>query len=174
MRFQDQDKIDLIIITHEHSDHFEPDLIIELQKKTDALVLTTPFVAQKLKKMKTYVKPLKVGDSFILDTATFCAEHSNHPANQPLSFVVCNEIATIYHPNDSRPFPEMSLIARKHSPDIMIYTGNLIGAIPEIVDLIKPGLIVTYPDPRLKHIDMPGVAVKALKPGEISIYPDVA
>ena len=39
---------DAIVITHEHSDHFDPELVRELQKRTNASILTTPFVAERL------------------------------------------------------------------------------------------------------------------------------
>ena len=164
------DVIDVIIITHEHSDHFDQDLVIDIHKQKKIPVLTTPFLAQRLDELGEYVKPLKVGDSFGLKDTTFYAEYSNHSANQPLSFIICTKVANIYHPNDSRPFHEMSLIRRKYSPDLMIYTGNSLGEIPEIVDMIRPRTIVSYSDPRFKDMDIPGVEIKTLNHGEVYSY----
>ena len=150
MKSYKKDKIDLIIITHEHIDHFDQDLVIELQEQNSAPVLTTPFLAKKLVELEGYVIPLKVGDSFKLNDTAFYAEYSNHTANQPLSFVICTKIANIYHPNDSRPFPEMSLIRKKYNPYLMVYTGNSIGEIPEMADMIRPKIIISYSDHRFK------------------------
>ena len=55
---------DAIVVTHEHLDHFDPELVRKLQRKTGALILTPPFVAQILRKEET--KALEVGDSLFL------------------------------------------------------------------------------------------------------------
>ena len=167
VKCRDEDTIDLIIITHEHSDHFERDLVINLQKQKNALVLTTPFLAQKLEEIEEYVKPLKVEDSFKSKDISFYAEYSNHQANQPLSFVICSETVTIYHPNDSRPFPEMSVIREKYNPGLMLFTGTLLGEMPEMAEMIRPKVIVSYSDPRLQKMKIPGIEIKALNPGEV-------
>lgn len=37
---------DAIIITHEDNDHFDAGLVIALQQRNSAIVVTTPYVAQ--------------------------------------------------------------------------------------------------------------------------------
>ena len=166
-----KDKIDLIIITHEHSDHFDRDLVIDLQKQKNAHILTTPFIARQLGELGGSLRPLKVGDSFKSNDTAFCAEYSNHPGNHPLSFVICPHVATIYHPNDSRPFPEMRSIRRRYNPDLMVYTGNSLGEIPEIAELIRPKTILSYWDHRFKNMEIPGIEIKMVKHGEVYCYP---
>jgi len=164
------EKIDLIIITHEHSDHFDQGLAIDIQRQQNAHILTTPFIAQKLRELGGFLRPLKIGDSFESTEMAFCAEYSNHPGNQPLSFVICHDVATIYHPNDSRPFPEMRSIRRKYNPDLMVYTGNSLKEIPEIAELIRPKTILSYRDQRFKDMEIPGIEIKTVKHGEVYSY----
>jgi L-ascorbate metabolism protein UlaG (beta-lactamase superfamily) len=42
------DDIDLIVITHEHADHFDKKLVTGIHNRTNAVILTTPFVAGQL------------------------------------------------------------------------------------------------------------------------------
>lgn len=166
----EEERIDLIIITHEHIDHFDHDLVIKLQERNNALVLTTPFLAQKLKELEKYVIPLHVGDSFKFNDIMLYAEYSNHTANQPLSFIFSTNIVNIYHPNDSRLFPEMYSIRSKYRPHLMVYTGNAIGEMPDMVKMIKPKVIVSYSDLRLKGMKISGVEIKMLKHEEVYRY----
>ena len=162
-----EEKIDLIIITHEHSDHFDQALVINIQRQKNAHILTTPFIAKQLGELGGFLRPLKIGDSFKSNEIAFCAEYSNHPGNQPLSFVICHDVATIYHPNDSRPFPEMRSIRKKYNPDLMVYTGNSLREIPEIAALIRPKTILSYRDQRFKNMEIPGIEIKTVKHGEV-------
>ena len=134
---------DVIAITHEHSDHFAPELVKDLQEKTSALVLTTPFVAQMLPGLETRI--LSVGDSFIVGDLEIHAEYCKHPGNQPLSFVISTESGiTIYHPSDSESFPEMVRMRETYEPDILLYSGTSLENAAQIASLIKPQVIVSY------------------------------
>ena len=136
-------QIDAIVITHEHPDHFDPELIRELQKKTRATVLTTPFIAQRVPGERT--KALKVGDSFVLKDVEFHAERCDHPANQPLSFVISTEGGiTIYHPSDSDPFPEMADLKRKYKPNILLYLGTGLENAARMAKLVQPQVAVSF------------------------------
>ncbi len=135
-------RADAIVITHEHSDHFDPELVQELQKRTGAVVLTTRFVARRL--LCDNVEALTVGDSFVVKGITLYAEHCHHPANQPLSFVVAAEGITIYHPSDSSAFPAMARIRGKYRPQVLLYWGTSLENGVEIAKLVKPQIIVSY------------------------------
>jgi L-ascorbate metabolism protein UlaG (beta-lactamase superfamily) len=136
-------RADAIIITHEHSDHFAPELAQSLQKKTGALVLTTAFVAQRLSGART--KILNVGDSFAVKDFELHAEPCKHSANQPLSFVISTEGGiTIYHPGDSEAFPEMASFRERYKPDILLYSGTSLENAAQIAKLVKPQVVVSY------------------------------
>lgn len=170
---------DAIIITHEHPDHFDPGLAKELQKRTNATVLTTPFVAQRLGGEKT--RALSVGDAIVLKDVEIHAERCDHPANQPLSFIILTKSGTtIYHPSDSDPFPEMADLERKYKPDILVYLGVSIGNAARIAGLVKPQVAVScYTDggSQGKFIeavgrDVPKTTAKTIKRFEIYRYPE--
>ncbi len=134
---------DLLVITHEHSDHFAPELVRSLQKKIGALVLSTAFVAQRLSGAKT--KILNVGDSFAARDFELHAERCEHSANQPLSFVISTESGiTIYHPSDSECFPEMARLRETYKPDILLYSGTSLKNAVQIAKLINPRVVVSY------------------------------
>lgn len=142
MSLEESIQADGIVITHEHVDHFEPWLAKELQKRTKAPILTTPFIAQTLSREN--VKALKVGDSFDINEIRLHAEYCDHAANQPLSFIIAAEGATIYHPSDGHPFPGMAEIREKYKPDLMLYWGTSLDNGVAIAKLIKPRVILSY------------------------------
>lgn len=170
---------DAIVITHEHSDHFDPELVRELQKKTNATVLTTPFVAQRLPGEK--IKALKVNDSFVLKDVELHAERCDHPANQPLSFIMSTNYGiTVYHPSDSDSFPEMVELEKKYKPNILLYLGTSLGNAAQIARLVRPQTVVScYTDMESERklieamkIRAPETQVKMLKRFEVYQYPE--
>ncbi len=179
IKLEEYIQADAIVVTHEHSDHFDPELVRELQKKTNATVLTTPFVAQRLRGEQT--KALKVGDSFGLKDTELYAERCDHPANQPLSFIISTKSGiTIYHPSDSDPFPEMAELEKKYKPDVLAYLGVSLGNAAQITKLVKPQAVVScYTDgeSQRKFIEvmkkeMPRTQAKLIKRFEIYQYPE--
>ena len=168
---------DAIIITHEHYDHFDPKSALELQRQTQAIILTTPFVARSL--LSDRVKALKVGDSFTLKGVKLYAEHCEHPANQPLSFVIEAEGITLYHPSDSDPFPGMIGLREKYKPELLLYWGTSMENGVEIAKLIKPEIILSYDDSsgspqRFREIanrEILGIRIETIKQSEIYQYP---
>ncbi|MBA7495551.1 hypothetical protein ES702_06138 [subsurface metagenome] len=170
---------DVIAITHEHFDHFDPELVRGLQKKTNAPVLTSPFVAQRLPSDK--VKSLRVGDSFRIKDVKLHAEYCDHPANQPLSFVISTESGiTIYHPNDSNPFGGMAKLRERFKPDILLYFGTSLEKASQIARLVRPQVILSYytdMESRRRFTDkvereVPGTNATIIKRFEIYQYPN--
>ncbi|MDY6970556.1 MAG: MBL fold metallo-hydrolase [Spirochaetota bacterium] len=170
IKFPQDQNIDIIIVTHEHSDHYDKELLIDLQKQKNAYILTTPYIAKRLGDMGGYVKSLEANDTFHYNGIDVFAEYSNHSANNPLSFVISLGFVNIYHPNDSRVFPEMSLIREKYHPELMLFTGNLLSDVPEMAEIIKPNIILSYQDIRYKDMKIPGIDIKTVKHGEVYIY----
>lgn len=176
---EDYIEADAIVITHEHLDHFDRELVRKLQKKTDALILTTPFVAQRLPGEDT--RALEVGESFVIKDVRLYAERCEHPANQPLAFIISTENGiTIYHPSDSEPFPEMTGIGERYKPDILVYFGTSLEKATQIARLVKPQVVVSYyADIRSQlefaerlRIELPEANMKTIKRFEIYQYPE--
>lgn len=132
-----------IVITHEHLDHFDPELVARLQRKTQAQVLTTPFVARHLTCGR--VNALRVNDHIAVGDVELHAHASLHPANQPLSFLISTESGiAIYHSDDSEPFPEMRELGEKYKPQILLFSGTSLEDGVQIAKLIEPKVVVSY------------------------------
>ena len=167
----DAQGIDAIIITHEHADHFDKELALEMLRRSGAPIITTPFVAQKLEGVGEKVRGLRVGESVKIKDMTFYAECCLHPANQPLSIVIKTEAVTVYHPSDSQPFTGMEEIAHKYNPDILLYMATSKRGLRMIAEKLKPKVVVSYFAPRFAEVDIPGIELKMLKQFEVYKYP---
>lgn len=136
-------KADEIIITHEHYDHFSPSLVRALHHKTNARILTTQFVAQRLADVDTQV--LRVNDRIVCGDLSLLVTLCEHSANEPLAFVISTQDGILlYHPGDSKPIAEMAQLAEKHKPDILLYSGNSLKNAAQIASLIKPQVTISY------------------------------
>jgi len=134
---------DVIVITHEHYDHFSPILVRKLHKKTGAPILTTQFVAQRLEGIDT--KILNEEEHINFKDFELYGVHCEHSANGPLSFMVSTQNGIrIYHPSDSKPFAEMVRLRKKENPDILLYSGNSLENAAQIAKLVRPRLAVSY------------------------------
>jgi len=163
--------LDLIVITHEHTDHFDKNLVLKLQKKTKAIVLTTPYVANHLAGLEGMVKALRPGDCFEIKDVSFHAERSNHIANEPLTFVIKTAAATIFHPSDSEYFPEMEVIRKNYKPELVIYMGSSKDNLRAISSVICPHAILSYAYPMLERDQLQNVKVVMLKRFDWYYYP---
>jgi len=167
----DQYDVDLVIVTHEHMDHFDKNLVMEISWQTNAVVLTTPYVARLLNGLANVVS-LKPGDFYTINEVNIFAEDSNHTANDPLTFIVKSSDIAVFHPNDSDYFPELEAIGIKYKPDVMIYMGSSERNLRAIGFAVRPKIIVSYAHPMLKELAVPNIKVKALKQFEWFHYPD--
>ena len=167
----DAQGVNAIVITHEHYDHFDEKLVLEMQKGSDAIIITTPFVAQKLEGIGEKVKGIRVGDSVKIKDVTFCAEYNEHMANQPLSFIIKTDTVTIYHPDDSDPSPGMKEIGNKYEPDIMLYMGTSEKDLIKITEMVRPSIVILHFDSRFADLKIPGVELRTLKQCETFRYP---
>lgn len=165
----DASMIDAIVITHEHADHFDKGLVLEMQARSGAQILTTPYVARKL---GGKTGGLGAGESVKIKDMTFYTERCVHPANEPLAFVMKTGGVTIYHPSDSEAFPEMKEIKRNYNPDILLYLGTTKKELVGITELVRPKIVVSYFASRFADLKVPGVQLKMVNQFETFIYPD--
>ncbi len=166
------DVLNVIVITHEHADHFDKNLVLEMQKNTGARILTTPFVAKQLTSDGSPVMPMKPGDSYeIGKNVVIYAEKSNHNANQALTFFVESKMATIFHPSDSACYPKLESLRDKYRPSIIVFVGNSMKNLVDISMLMNPKVVVTYDYPDIKSIDLPNTMVASLKQFEWYHFP---
>ena len=144
--------VDAILITHEHYDHLDPPLVIEIQKATDCTVIADAASTKKLKLAlpNDKLKEIKPGMEIKIGEVSVKAEKSNHPAQAPVTYIITSEDnVKVFHTADSLPFPELAKLGQKENFDVVFCTiGIAPGASPqtgfEIAWLTKPQLAVPY------------------------------
>jgi L-ascorbate metabolism protein UlaG (beta-lactamase superfamily) len=144
--------VDAILITHEHYDHLDPPLVIEIQKATGCSVIADAASTKKLNLAipSDILQEIKPGMEIKIGEVSVKAEKSNHPAQAPVTYIITSEDQVkVYHTADSLPFPELAKMAQKESFDMVFCTvGIAPGASPqtgfEIAWLTKPQIAVPY------------------------------
>jgi len=145
--------IDAILVTHEHYDHLDQNLVAELQKLTQCTVVADPTSFRRLRNVipADKLQEAKQGSDIKVGDVSVTVEKSNHPpAATPISYVVSSEDGLkLFHTADSLPFPEMVGIGEREKLDVVFCTvGIAPGASPEtgvdIARLSKPKVAVPY------------------------------
>jgi L-ascorbate metabolism protein UlaG (beta-lactamase superfamily) len=137
---------DVILITHEHHDHFSPTDVEKLRKPGTAIV-TIKQVAAQLKGDVRVVKPgdtLSVGGIIVEAVLAYNPSKQFHPRPAGnVGFIVTAGGRRIYHAGDTDLIPEMSDI----KADVALlpvggkYTMDA-GEAARAADLIQPGVAV--------------------------------
>ena len=143
---------DAILITHEHYDHLDQRLINKIQKNTNCHVIADPASTRSLKNTipPDKLEEIRAGVETKIGEVTIKAERSQHPAAQPVTFIITSEDGVkIFHTADSLPFPEMVEIGEREKFDLAFCSvGIAPGASPEsgfeIARLTKPQVAVPY------------------------------
>ena len=175
-------KVDVIAISHEHPDHWEQELVVELHQVTGAMVAATPFLAARLADLPSNkVRPMEEGNCLEVGGAQLIALRCLHSARQPVAFLLRSEDGiSLYHPSDSSPFPEMAEVREKYRPRILLYMGTSFESGARIAQTVRPEVLVSYKiEPpaagdRAREILTsltPGIRYKALQRHEIFVYP---
>ena len=200
--------LDMIAISHSHSDHWDPQLVVRLQQRTQAMVATSPFLANRLNGAPVPVKesssnpaavgatvpeiPLysslqrvgneylgsrettdqgnsdqvmavQPGDKLMIGDVTITALRCDHPAVDPLSFLLeTADGVTVYLPGDTTPYAGMGeLVDEGPNPglaatsvpegagprvrvDILLWMGTALNDGARIAQLVRPKLFLTY------------------------------
>jgi len=143
---------DAILVTHEHYDHLDQRLVVEIQKNTNCRVIADQTSARSLKNTlpPNKLEEIRPGLETKIGEVIIKAEKSQHPAAQPVTLIITSEDGVkIFHTSDSLPFPEMVAIGEREKLDLAFCTvGIAPGATPEtgfeIARLTKPQVAVPY------------------------------
>lgn len=145
-------KADLILITHDHFDHCDPDKVKQLQKEDTLIITTTP----SARKLSGNVRTAGPGESFevkgvnIKVTTSYNIDKFRspgvpyHPKGSVIGFVFTMDGTTIYHPGDTDFIPEMKNLGKIDIALLPIggtYTMDALEAAQAAVT-IKPRVVI--------------------------------
>jgi L-ascorbate metabolism protein UlaG (beta-lactamase superfamily) len=147
------EKADVILVTHEHRDHFSKDDVIKISK-ANTIVVAPPSVAQKFDGKVTVAKP---GDKLIVSGVSIevvPAYNPNKPfhpkASGHVGYIVTLNGKRIYHTGDTDLIPEMAQI--KCDVALLPVSGKYVMTAieaAEAANTLKPALAIPmhYGDP---------------------------
>jgi L-ascorbate metabolism protein UlaG (beta-lactamase superfamily) len=143
---------DAILITHEHYDHLDQRLVKEIQKTTNCKVIADPASTKRLQHLIPVEKLIEInpGSEIHLGEVSIKAEKCNHPASDPVTYIITSEDGVkVFHTADSLPFEELENIGTREKFDVVFCTvGIAPGTSPEtgfeIAKLTKPQVAVPY------------------------------
>jgi len=144
--------VDIILLTHEHYDHFDSRLVKESQKVSNCTIIADPASAFQLKPHIPIDKlqVIRIGDTIKVGEVSIKAAKCNHQARYPNTYIITSEDGVkVYHTADSLPFPELAKMGLDEKFDLVFCSvGITKNASPEsgfeIARLTKPPLVVPY------------------------------
>ena len=102
-KLKDLQDASIILVTHEHTDHFDKELLEQIAKKNDCLIVAHDFLLRELKNIpKRQLVPIVADNKLQLRGFTIKALPAHHPqAFFPLSFMVEADGVNIFHAGDT-------------------------------------------------------------------------
>jgi len=97
------DRLDVIFITHDHGDHFDPNTTIAMQAKTGSFVIADPTSASMLIDEIPEDKLIQIesNEQMTISEITVEAFAAEHPSETPLIYVIEFDGFRIFHGSDS-------------------------------------------------------------------------
>jgi len=97
------DRLDVIFITHDHGDHFDPDTTIAMQTKTGSFVIADSTSASMLsgKIPEDKLIQIKSNEQMTTSEITVDAFAAEHPTKTPLIYIIEFDGFRIFHGSDS-------------------------------------------------------------------------
>jgi len=175
---------DIIIVSHEHFDHFDKSLVKKLHKGK-AIIIAPGHIISELKGEipEEHLRKVSAEDVVEHEGLKIIACEADHPSPEPLTFIIQSENGvTIYHAIDSRTFDGMKEIGEKYSIDVAIAPiGIAPGTSPReaarAIKMLKPKIAIPHHakggfEEFKKIIEKEGIEsqVKIIKQGEIYVY----
>jgi L-ascorbate metabolism protein UlaG (beta-lactamase superfamily) len=182
----DVDKADIVLVTHDHTDHGFVEGR-EICKKTGAYFVALNELAHKAGEQGVEnIHTLNIGGSVNIGGVTVTLVQAFHSAGTgaPTGFVVRFPSGSFYHAGDTGVFSSMELLGELYPMDLVFlpiggYFTSDIHQAELAVKLLKPKTVIpmhydTFPviqaNPEkfkgMVETSSPGVSVKILKPGD--------
>ena len=104
--------LDLILITHEHLDHFNAESTIEIHEKTGAPVVVSAGVYPSLKGKIASDKLIEMlpNDLNIINGITVKAIPARHPVDRPVMYLINMDGLAVFHGSDSGFVDELNKV----------------------------------------------------------------
>jgi len=132
--------IALILVTHEHFDHFDKELIEKIATRDSSCVVAAEPLLQQLNLNKRFLHPIKMHQSISLRGVEITAIPAHHPqAFYPLGFMISYNGRSVFHSGDTSLLDDFSQL----KPDVALlpiggtYTMDCVDAI-RAVKTMKP------------------------------------
>lgn len=121
-------KADFILLTHGHGDHVGD--TVEIAKRNDALVISTPEIATYLSWKGIRTHGMNIGGSYEFEFGKLKQTQAFHSSGyvtedkqiiylgMPTGLLITIEGKTIYHAGDTGLFSDMKLIGEQHPIDV--------------------------------------------------------
>ncbi len=101
-------KCDLILITHEHFDHFEPETVVEIAERTWATVVAPKAVLRELRLPERQKMEVKAGDKFQAKGVELEVVQAIHPQSaHPVGYIIEKDGIRVYAAGDTYEFSGM-------------------------------------------------------------------
>lgn len=101
-------KADFVLITHEHTDHFEKDTVQEIVRRTGSMLVAPRNVLAQVNVPENRKVDVRVGDKFDLYGVSIEVTPAIHPQSEyPVGYVIGSGGKRIYHAGDTYEFAKM-------------------------------------------------------------------
>ena len=113
LKQSDLKKVSMILVTHEHSDHFDKELVEHIAQATGACVVAHPHILQELEGTisKAFLHPIAIGEKVSLRGIEVEGIPCHHPQSfYPQGFLINMDGTKIYHAGDTDLINDMSRV----------------------------------------------------------------
>lgn len=113
--FNDFDKVDLLLITHSHEDHYMPEVVEGLYERDHPKILTNREIAKELLEKKIEAEGLNPSEYRIVDGIRVTAVRADHKV-YTIGFIIDDSSSKTYHCGDTlyfegeKPYGDLVLV----------------------------------------------------------------
>ncbi len=101
--------VSLILITHEHFDHFDKKAIEKIASKNNSTVMAHEEILNQLKISNTQKQTIKMNDSYLLRNIKIDVMPAHHPQSfYPVGYILSHDGKSIYHMGDTELMEEFT------------------------------------------------------------------